>query len=398
MGTDSSAPKPQGLSTRCIHAGEARQKAASAITDAIYCASTYTFRDNQEAIDYNEKKIDREEYGRYGNPNERVVERKLADLDGAEASLVFSTGMSAIVTLFLAKLSAGDEIVFFDECYHRSREFCSKHLARFGVVTRTVKTGDYDAFEAAITPKTKLLVSESPTNPHLSVVDLERFVAIGRRRGVETMIDATIATPYNLQPIQAGVDYVVHSATKYLAGHNDLLAGVVSGSAEKLEAVRYLRGIMGTINSAHNCYLLQRGLKTFSLRMAQHNKNGQALAEFLVNHPKVEKVYYPGLPCHPTHEIARQQMKGFGGLLTFLVKGNAETASKMVDSVTIPKIGPSLGGVESLIEQPLVMSYYSLTPEERARIGIDDTMVRVALGIEDTEDLIADFKQALEKL
>lgn len=387
-----------GLSTRAIHAGEAHQKAGNAITDAIYCASTYTFRDNQEAIDYNEKKIDREEYGRYGNPNERVVERKLANLDGAEASLLFSTGMSALVTLLLAKLSAGDEIVFFDECYHRSREFCNKHLSRFGVKTRTVKTGDYDAFEAAISPNTKLLVSESPTNPHLSVVDLERFVAIGRRHGIETLIDATIATPYNLQPIAAGVDYVIHSATKYLAGHNDLLAGVVSGSAEKLESIRYLRGIMGTINSAHNCYLLQRGLKTFSLRMAQHNKNGQALAEFLVNHPKVDKVYYPGLACHPTHEIARQQMKGFGGLLTFLVKGTAATASKLVDSVRIPKIGPSLGGVESLIEQPLVMSYYSLTPQERARIGIDDTMVRVALGIEDTEDLINDFRQALDQI
>ncbi|MFO0945248.1 MAG: aminotransferase class I/II-fold pyridoxal phosphate-dependent enzyme [Planctomycetota bacterium] len=388
----------RGFSTRSVHAGEARQKAGDAITDAIYCSSTFTFQSNQEAIDYNEKKIDREEYGRYGNPNERVLERKLAELDGGEAALVFTTGMSAIITLFMAKLSAGDEIVFFDECYHRSREFCLSHLARFGVKTKQVKTGDYDAFEAAITPATKMLVSESPTNPHLSVVDVERFAAIGRRHRVDTVIDATIATPYNLQPLAAGVDYVAHSATKYLGGHNDLLAGVVVGSKEKLEPVRYLRGIMGTINSPHNCYLLQRGLKTFALRMAQHNRNGLALAEFLASHPKVERVYYPGIPSHPTYAIAKQTMKGFGGLLTFTVRGDASTASKLVDSVTIPRIGPSLGGVESLIEQPLVMSYYQMTPEQRAKIGIEDAMVRVALGIEDTDDLIADFKQALEKI
>lgn len=387
-----------GFSTLSVHGGEARQKAGDAITDAIYCASTYTFGSNQEVIRYLEENIQREEYGRYGNPNERVIERKLAELEGAETALLFSTGMSAFVTLLLAKLSAGDEIVVFDECYHRSREFCKKHLSRFGIHTVQVKTGDYEAFEAAITPATKLLVSESPTNPHLSVVDLERFVAIGRRHNVETLIDATLATPFNLRPIEWGVDYVLHSATKYLGGHNDLLAGSLAGSTEKLESVRYLRGILGTINSPHNCYLLQRGLKTFSLRMQQHNRNGMALANFLSEHPKVQRVYYPGLPSHPSHPIARQTMTGFGGLLTFTVKGDGAAASKLVDSVKIPRIGPSLGGVESLIEQPLVMSYYNMTPEERAAVGIEDAMVRVALGVEDTEDLIADFKQALDQI
>src|SRR5207247_9309328 len=191
------------------------------------------------------------------------------------------TGMAAIVGLLMTKLNSGDEIIFFDECYHRSREFCAKHLSRFGVVTRQVKACDYEAMEAAITPRTKLLVSESPTNPHLSIVDLERFVAIGRRHGIETLIDATLATPYNLRPIAAGIDYVLHSATKYLGGHNDLMAGVVIGSAEKMEGVRKLRGIMGAINSPHNIYLLQRGLKTFELRMERHNQNGLAVAQFL---------------------------------------------------------------------------------------------------------------------
>ena len=234
-----------------MHAGEQRQKPGDAITDPIFCASTYTFPDTQSVIDFIEQKLPREEYGRYGNPSEKVVEAKLAQLDGAENAILFTTGMSAFVGLLMAKLNAGDEVVFFNECYHRSREFCTKHLSRFGVKTLQVPACDYEAMEAAITPNTKLLISESPTNPHLSVVDLEKFVDIGRRQGVETLIDATLATPYNLRPITAGVDYVLHSATKYLAGHNDLLAGVLVGSAEKLEPVRKLRGILGTINSPH---------------------------------------------------------------------------------------------------------------------------------------------------
>ena len=213
----------QGMSTLSVHAGEARQKVGDAITDAIFCASTFTFPDTQSVIDFIEQKQPREEYGRYGNPGQRIVERKLAALDGAERAVLFSSGMAAITGLFMTKLSAGDEVVFFDECYHRSREFCANHLSRFGVVTHQVKTGDFEAMAAAITPNTKLLVSESPTNPHLSVIDLEQFVAIGNEHNVETVIDATLATPYNLQPIAQGVDYVVHSATKYLGGHNDLL-------------------------------------------------------------------------------------------------------------------------------------------------------------------------------
>jgi cystathionine gamma-synthase len=297
----------------------------------------------------------------------------------------------------MSKLNGGDEVIFFDECYHRSREFCLKHLARFGVTTHQVRTGDYDAMEAAISPNTKLLISESPTNPHLSVVDLERFVEIGERHGVETLIDATLATPYNLRPIEAGVDYVLHSATKYLAGHNDLLAGVLLGRTDKLEPVRNLRGIMGAINSPHNIYLLQRGLKTFELRMQRHNANGLAVARFLESHPRVERVYYPGLESHPYHEIARQTMHGYGGLVTFTVRdADWRATARVVDACRLPRIAPSLGGVESLIEQPLVMSYYQCTPEDRAKFGIADNMIRLSCGIENTDDLLADLAQALE--
>jgi cystathionine gamma-synthase len=393
-----SSPQKPGASTLAVHAGEDRHKLGDSITDPIVCAATYTFADTQAVIDFIEKKQPREEYGRYGNPGEKVVERKLAALEGGELALLYSSGMAAIVGLLMAKLNAGDEVVFFDECYHRSREFCAKHLSRFGVVTRQVKTCDYEAMDAAVTPRTKLLISESPTNPHLSIIDLEKFAAIGKRRGVETLIDATLATPFNVRPLEYGVDYVLHSATKYLAGHNDLLAGVIVGAAEKLEPVKKLRGILGAINSPHNIFLLERGLKTFELRMQRQNANGQAIAEFLVAHPRVERVYYPGLPSHPYHEVARRTMRGFGGLITFLVKDATwQQTARIVDAVQIPRIGPSLGGVESLIEQPLVMSYYECTPEDRQRFGIYDNMIRLSCGIENIEDLISDLKQALEQ-
>lgn len=393
----SSPPLHFGTSTISVHGGEARHKPSDAITDSIVCSSTFTFDNSQAIIDFIENKQPREEYGRYGNPNERVVEGKLASLDAGEEAVVFSSGMAAIVGLLMAKLNAGDEIVFFDQCYHRSREFCYKHLSRFGVKTHQVPTGDYAAMEAAINERTKMLVSESPTNPHLTCIDLERFVAIGKAHGIETLIDATLATPFNIRPLEFGVDYVLHSATKYLGGHNDLLAGSITGSKEKLEAVRDLRGIMGSVGSPHALYLLQRGLKTFELRMQRHNENGQAVAEFLSEHPRIERVYYPGLTSHPSHEVAKRTMRGFGGLVTFLVKdADWRQTADIVDRVTIPRIGPSLGGVESLIEQPLVMSYFSQTPENRRKFGIPDNMIRMACGIENTQDLIDDLQQALE--
>ena len=395
--TSPSADTDSGFSTLAVHAGEDRQKIGDSITDPIICAATYTFPSTQAVIDFIEQKQPREEYGRYGNPSEKVVERKLAALEGGQSAVLYASGMAAIVGLLMAKLNAGDEVVFFDECYHRSREFCAKHLSRFGVVTRQVPACNYDAMAEAITPQTRMLISESPTNPHLSVVDLERFAELGRKSGVETLIDATLATPYNVRPIDYGVDYVLHSATKYLAGHNDLLAGVLIGRADKLEEVRKLRGIMGAINSPHNIYLLERGLKTFGLRMQRHNANGQAVAEFLESHPRVEKVYYPGLPSHSYHQVARQTMRGFGGLVTFLLRdADWRATAAVVDAVRLARIAPSLGGVESLIEQPLVMSYYECTAEQRRQFGIQDNMIRMSCGIEDADDLIADLKQALE--
>ena len=394
----SSATSSPGPSTAAVHAGEARQKPGFSLTDPIFASSTYTFPDTKSIIDFIEEKHPREEYGRYGNPGERVVEDKLAALEGGEQAVLFASGMAALVGLLMAHCSAGDEIVFFDECYHRSREFCRKHLTRFGVGFREVKTCDYAAMEAAITPKTKFLVSESPTNPHLSVVDVERFADLGRRRRVLTLIDATLCTPYNLQPLAAGVDFVLHSATKYLGGHNDLLAGTVIGRTELMEPVRNLRGIMGGVNSPHNAYLLERGLKTLALRMERHNANGLAVARFLESHPRVERVLYPGLESHPFHDVAARTMRGCGGLVTFFIKdADWRRTADVIDAVKIPRIGPSLGGVESLIEQPLVMSYWNYSPQERQAFRIHDNMIRMACGIEDADDLIADLTQALDR-
>lgn len=385
-----------GLSTRCVHAGERRQKSEGSIVAPVFNASTYTFESTDDLLRYVNGEEQREEYGRYGNPNERSVEAKIAALEHAEDAVVYGSGMAAIVGLLMTKLSAGDEIVFFDQCYHRSREFCAKHLARFGVVTRQVTTGDFDAMESAINSNTKMLVSESPTNPHLSVIDLEKFAAIGKANEVETLIDATLATPFNLNPLEFGVDYVLHSATKYLGGHNDLIAGIICGRQEALDPIRSMRGILGNISAPNNMYLLERGLKTFGLRMQRHNENGQRIAEFLESHPRVERVYYPGLASHPSHEIAAAQMRGFGGLITFEIKdADWKETSRIVDAAQIPRIAASLGGVESLIEQPLVMSYYHCTPEERQQFGIRDNMIRMACGIEDTDDLISDLEQAL---
>lgn len=385
-----------GISTKCVHSGEPRQKSDGSISAPIVTASTFTFEDSDALLRFVNGEDARPEYGRYGTPNEQSVEAKLASLEGAEDAILYSSGMSAIVGLLMAKLNAGDEIVFFDQCYHRSREFCAKHLSRFGVVTRQVTTGDFDAMKAAINSRTRMLVSESPTNPHLTAVDLEAFVALGKEYEVETLIDATLATPYNLRPVEFGVDYVLHSATKYLGGHNDLLAGCIAGRREQLEDVRKLRGILGSVNSSHNLYLLERGLKTFGLRMQRHNQNGMAVAKFLETHPRVEKVYYPGLASHPSHSIAATQMSGFGGLITFEVRdADWRATSRIVDASKVARIAPSLGGVESLIEQPYLMSYYHCTPEERRTFGIPDNMIRLALGIEDTDDLIADLDQAL---
>jgi cystathionine gamma-synthase len=378
-----------------VHAGEPRPKPGHSLATPIMQTATFTFASSQEIKDHFDGKIDRVEYGRYGNPTQRIAETKLAALEGAADCLLFSSGMAAVTTALFAMLSRGTHVVVTDDSYRRTRQFLNQTLHRYGIEVSTVPAGDYDALEDAIRPTTRVLVSESPTNPYNRIVDLERFATIGRRHRVKTLIDATFATPYNQRPLEWGVDVVIHSATKYLGGHNDLMAGAVLGSRDVVSAIRGLQGVTGAIVDPFAAYLLVRGLKTFALRLERQNANAQALAEFLAGHPRVAAVHYAGLPSHPEHEVAQKQMRGFGGVVSFEVRGDLDAASRVVDACRIPYIAVSLGGVESLIEQPAIMSFYELTTEERLGIGIKDNLIRYAVGIEDADDLIADLAQAL---
>jgi cystathionine gamma-synthase len=392
----------QNLSTRVVHAGEKRIKPHHAITTPIAQTSTYTFENTQDLIDYMEAKMwgdetEREEYGRYGNPTVAVAEAKLANLDSGEAACLFSSGMAAVTTTLLSLLSAGSHIIMTDDCYRRTRQFVTKFLARYDVEATQAPMGDYEALEAAIRPNTKIIVSESPTNPYLRVLDLNKLVDIAQRHNLKTVIDSTFATPINQRPLEFGVDFVVHSATKYLGGHNDLLAGVVIGSDYMIGAIKEMQAMLGDVSDPHTAYLLLRGLKTLELRVQRQNETADKVAHFLAGHPAVRRVYYPGLPSHPDYAVAVEQMSAYGGVVSFELEADLAGTGKFIDQLQIPYIGPSLGGVESLVEQVALVSYYELSTEERAEIGISDSLVRLAVGIESAEDLLADLAQALDK-
>lgn len=383
--------------TLAVHAGERQPNPDCAIVPPIACTATYTFRDTAELRDHFEGRVHREEYGRYGNPSVAAVERKLAALDAAEDCAVFASGMAAITTTLFALVRSGQHVVLTADGYRRTRQFVTGFLKRYGVESTLVEPGDYEALAAAIVPgKTRVLLGESPTNPYLRVADLDALAAIkARHRGVKIVIDATFATPINLQPIRRGADLVIHACTKYLGGHNDLLAGAVCGDAGLVAAVRDLRGVLGGVLDAHSAYLLHRGLKTLALRVERQNHSAHRIAASLEGHPEVERVYYPGLASHPDHAVAAAQMTGFGGVVSFLVRGALDRTSRFIDACTVPRIGPSLGGVESLIEQPALMSFYELSTEERLAVGIRENLVRLAVGVEDVEDLLADLDRAL---
>ncbi len=391
----------RNLKTGAVHAGEQRLKPNHAITTPIAQTSAFTFENTQDLADYQEAKLwgeqgHRYDYGRYGNPTIAAAERKLAALDGAEAACLFSSGMAAITTTLLTLLSAGSHVIFTDDCYRRTRGFITLFLKRFGVEATSVPMGDYDALAAAIRPTTKVILSESPTNPYLRVLDIPRVVDIARSRKVKVIIDSTFATPVNQRPLEPGADLVIHSATKYLGGHNDLIAGVVSGSAYMLAAITESRGVLGNISDPHPAWLLLRGLKTLALRIHQQNRTALAVARFLHGHPAVAQVFYPGLPSHPDYALAAGQMSGFGGVVSFALNADGATTGAVIDRLKIPYIGPSLGGVESLVGQVALTTYSDLSPEERADLGITDNLVRLAVGIEDTRDIINDLAQALD--
>ncbi|HOT90721.1 MAG TPA: aminotransferase class I/II-fold pyridoxal phosphate-dependent enzyme [Anaerolineae bacterium] len=399
---------PYHISTQAVHAGEEKRKPFGALTTPIYQTSTYTFEDTADVLAFMERKAERkaareaggdlplrDEYGRYSNPTQLVVERKLAALEGGERALLFASGMNAITTTFLALLAAGDHVIVVADCYRRTREFAEKFLPRWGVETTLVPVDDLQALTAAIRPNTRLIFTETPTNPYLRIADLPRIAEIARPRGIITAVDSTFATPINMQPLAFGIDLVLHSATKYLGGHNDILAGVVIGAHRLLAKIEDTRGLLGGVGGPHDAYLLLRGLKTLELRVRRQNENGMRVAQFLEQHPAIARVYYPGLPSHPDYATAQRLMTGFGGVVSFEVAGDKETTSHFVDRLQMPYIGPTLGGVEGIVQQQAL--FVSLDPAERAASGVGDTLVRYALGIEDAEDIIADLAQALER-
>lgn len=382
--------------TLAVHGGEPRTYPYDALAAPITQTATYSFADTAELIAYFEGRKEREEYGRYGNPSVRLVEEKVAALEGTEDAVAFASGMAAVTSSILALVKSGSHVILFADCYRRTRQFVTTFLSRFGVSHTLIPPADVDALKKAIRPETRLVIAEAPTNPYQTIPDLEELVAICKEKKIKTLIDSTFATPVNFNPARYGIDLVIHSATKYLAGHNDVLGGVLAGSAGMVSLVRDLRGLFGATLDPHAAYLIHRGIKTLALRVEQQNATAQAMAERLEQHPRVRQVWYPGLASHPNHDTARRLMSGFGGVVTFELDADLEGTSRFVDACRIPRIAPSLGGVESLIEQPALMSYFELSTEEREAIGIKNNLVRLAVGIEDTDELIADVVAALD--
>jgi cystathionine gamma-synthase len=387
----------KSLSTRAVHAGEPRRKYADSLTTPIIQTSTFTFRDSKHIEDYTKKGKEHFEYGRYGNPTAKIAEARLADLEGAEACVVFTSGMSAITTTILSLVQSGDHIVITDDSYKKTLEFCRSYLKQFAIECTIVPFGNYGILEKAVKKNTRFIFSESPTNPYLNIFDLSKIKKIADRHNVLTLIDSTFSTPFNQRPIEFGMDLVLQSATKYLGGHNDILAGAVLGRADLVGKIRNLHKSMGGLIDPHCCYLLLRGLKTFPLRVEKQNESALTIARFLEGHPRVKKVYYPFLESHRHYEIAKAQMDGGGGVVTFEIKGNLNAAKRFLDSLKLCYIGPSLGGVETLITHPALISYYDYTRKQRYKLGITDTLFRLAVGIENVEDIINDLDRALNR-
>jgi len=384
-----------GDSTRAVHAGRRDAPESDALTTPIYQTATYWFRDSEELKAYQEGRLERDEYGRYGNPTWRAAERKLAELENGEDAVLFASGMCAATTTFLALLPRGGHMVVTSECYRRTRQFIDEYLSKLDVETTVIDPADPKKLADALRDDTVLFFTESPTNPYLRVIDVAEAARVAHARGARVVIDSTFATPVNQRALDEGADLVLHSATKYLGGHNDLLAGAAVGPKEVVATLRKALGILGGVSDPHSAWLLLRGMKTLGVRMAKHNENALAIARWLEAHPRIRRVWYPGLASHPDHDVAKRTLAGFGGVVTFELDGDLDATTRFVDACRIPYIAPSLGGVESLIEMPAIMSFWDRSREERAALGMTDSLVRFSVGIEDAEDLIADLDQAL---
>jgi cystathionine beta-lyase/cystathionine gamma-synthase len=369
------------------------EKKNGPLATPIYQTSTFEVTDNEEQLRVTGSDS---YYTRYGNPTNTVAEKTVAELEGVDAALTFSSGMGAITTTIMALLKAGDHIVAQRDVYGGTYKFLSQWLPKLGVETTFVDTTDYEQHARAIRPNTKLLYLESPTNPTLRVVDLKTTAALARNHGLLSMIDSTFGTPINQHPAEYGIDLIMHSGTKYLAGHSDLICGVVAGRAELIDKILSTRTTLGNCMDPHAAWVLVRGLKTLAVRVQRQNENALRVAEFLAQHAKVRSTHYPFLMSHPQNALARQQMAGGGGMVTFEVEGTGDDARRLTESLRLFTLAPSLGGVESLVSIPVLTSHLTLAPEERQKIGVTEQMIRLSVGIENADDLIADLEHALE--
>lgn len=375
-----------GKGTSSVHGGKHRDRVHRGINTPIYTSSSYEYLDRDDLP-----------YPRYFNtPNQHAVVRKMCELEGAEEGVLFASGMAAMSTTVLALAGAGDHVVMQDELYGGTHAFASESFSRLGIACTFVGTSA-EAIERALTPKTRVIVIESPTNPLLGVIDIRRVAELARARNIKTVIDNTFATPIQQNPLALGIDVVVHSGTKYLGGHSDLCCGVVLSARDDADRIRGMARHLGGSLDANACYLLERSLKTLSLRVERQTQSAGVIARFLQGHPAVRKVNYPGLASFEGHAIASAQMRGFGGMLSFELHHAAPPPEVVLRGLELITPAVSLGGVESLICSPAQTSHAKISAAERERIGISDSLLRLSVGIEDVDDLVADLEQALSQ-
>jgi cystathionine gamma-lyase / homocysteine desulfhydrase len=374
--------------TKLIHGGIAGDPHTGAVNIPIYQVSTY----KQEGVGGHKGF----EYSRTGNPTRHALEELIKDLEGGEAGFAFGSGMAAITAVMML-FNSGDHVIMTDDVYGGTYRVMSKVLNRFGIESSFVDTSNLENIEAEIKPNTKAVYLETPTNPLLKITDIEGAAAAAKKHGLLTIVDNTFSTPYWQTPISLGADIVLHSATKYIGGHSDVVAGLVVVNSSKLaEDLHFVQNSTGGVLGPQDSWLLMRGIKTLGVRMEETEENTKAIVEFLQSHPAVSKVYYPGIESHPNHEVAKKQAQGFGGMVSFDV-GSEENADRLLSKVKYFTLAESLGAVESLISVPARMTHASIPAERRAELGITDGLVRISVGLEDSEDLIEDLKNALEK-
>jgi methionine-gamma-lyase len=385
----------EGLQTRAIHAGKGENR-THAITPPIWQTTSFAADSSEHFAEIASATRPAEFYTRYGNPTHKEVEATIVALEGGEAALLTSSGMGAIFTALMSTLKAGDHVVAQTNHYAGTMTLFEELPRRFGVEVTLVDQTKTEQFAEALRPNTRVIYAESPTNPLMQITDLRAVSELARPRGITTIVDNTFATPVNQRPLEFGIEAVVHSGTKYLGGHSDVTAGVIVSSREFIDRAWHFSLLAGSILSPFDGWLLLRGLRTLGLRVERHNANALAVARFLEQHPKVERVFYPGLGSHPQHELASTQMSGFTGMLSAELRGGFEEAERLIASLKLATYAASLGGYETLIVHPSAMWAGYMTAEERRARGLSDSLVRISIGLEDERDLVADFARALD--